>query len=200
MFYRGDDRKAPHNAYTSEDGINAGIAEKGYRTELAEGYTGHYKFAEDDKPVKIKGGEDAQVVSPGYFILKPWFVYDKKDGLYYRYEFGDKQIDGNNDKQLAVKNILVQYCDWSYKDQNGYLDIDTMSGGDGYFITDGKMEPVTWTKDGEDSPARYFSQDGEEITLNQGKTWVCIVRNKYKDRFGVYTDEEAMDAARASQE
>ena len=80
------------------------------------------------------------------------------------------------------------------------MDIDTMSGGEGYYITDGKVVPVTWTKDNEDSPARYFASNGEEITLNQGKTWVCIARNKYKDRFGVYADEDEMNAARSTQE
>ena len=51
-------------------------------------------------------------------VNKPWFVYNNEDGLYYRYEFKDKQIDGANEKQLAVKNILVQYCEWSKKDEN----------------------------------------------------------------------------------
>ncbi len=200
MFYRDSERKSPHNAFISDEGIDAGIKEKGYRTKLADGYEGHYKFAEDDAPVQLSDGEDAPVVSPGYFVNKPWFVYDSGDGLYYRYEFKDKQVDGANDKQLAVKNILVQYCGWSSLDDNGYLDIDTTSGGDGYYITNGKMEKVTWKKEGEDSPARYYDESGEEITLNQGKTWVCVVRDTYKERFGVYATEEELSEARAAEE
>ncbi len=200
MFYRDPERKSPHNAFISEEGIKAGIEKKGYRTELSDTYAGHYKFAEDDASVQLTNGEDALVVSPGYFVNKPWFVYNSSDGLYYRYEFKDKHIDGANNKQLAVKNILVQYCEWSYKDENGYMDINTMSGGNGYYITNGKMEKVTWTKDNEDSPARYFNEAGEEITLNQGKTWVCVVRDSYADRFGVYATEEELSEARASEE
>ena len=199
MFYRDTNRKAPHNAFISEEGIKAGIEQKGYRTELSDSYSGHYQFAEDDAQVQLTG-EEALVVSPGYFVNKPWFVYDASDGLYYRYEFRDKHIDGANEKQLAVKNILVQYCDWSYMDENGYMDINTTSGGDGYYITNGKIENVTWTKANEDSPARYFDESGNEITINQGKTWVCIVRNKYKDRFGIYKTEEELSAARATEE
>ena len=127
-------------------------------------------------------------------------MYNSEDGLYYRYEFKDKQVDGENDSQLAVKNILIQYCDWSKMDDNGYLDINTTSGGDGIYITNGKMEKVTWTKENEDSPARYFDEAGNEITLNQGKTWVCIARNNYKDRFGVYATQEDLSAARATEE
>lgn len=199
MYYRDTARKAPHNAFISEEGINAGIEAKGYRTELSSDYQGHYQFAEDDQEVELKTGEDALVVSPGYFVNKPWFVYNAQDGLYYRYEFKDKQIDGANEQQLAVKNILVQYCDWSYKDENGYLDINTTSGGDGIYITNGKMEKVTWTKANEDSPARYFDESGNEITINQGKTWVCVVRNDYKERFHVYQTEEELKEARAAE-
>lgn len=199
MFYRDTNRKSPHNAFISEEGIKAGIEKKGYRTETADTYSGHYQFAEDGTQVQLSG-EDAKIISPGYFVNKPWFVYNSEDGLYYRYEFKDKQIDGANDKQLAVKNILVQYCDWAKKDENGYLDINTTSGGDGWYITNGKMEKVTWTKANEDSPARYFDESGNEITINQGKTWVCIVRNNYQDRFGVYATEEELSEARAAEQ
>ncbi len=199
MFYRDTNRKAPHNAFISEEGINAGIEKKGYRTELSESYSGHYQFAEDDAPVMLTG-EDALVVSPGYFVNKPWFVYNSEDGLYYRYEFKDRQIDAATDSQLAVKNILIQYCDWSKLDENGYMDINTTSGGEGIYITNGKMEKVTWTKDNEDSPARYYSESGDEITLNQGKTWVCIARKDYMDRFGVYATQEELSAARATEQ
>lgn len=199
MFYRDTNRKAPHNAFISEEGINAGIEKKGYRTELSSDYQGHYQFAEDDKEIELTSGEDALVVSPGYFVNKPWFVYNPEDGLYYRYEFKDKQIDGANEEQLAVKNILVQYCEWSYKDENGYMDINTTSGGDGIYITNGKMEKVTWTKANENSPARYFDESGNEITINQGKTWVCVARDNYKDRFHVYQTEEELQQARAAE-
>ena len=62
------------------------------------------------------------------------------------------------------------------------------------------MEKVTWTKANEDSPARYFDESGNEITINQGKTWVCIVRNNYQDRFGVYATEEELSEARAAEQ
>lgn len=199
VFYRDTNRKAPHNAFASAEGINAGIEKKGYRTELSSDYQGHYQFAEDGEEVNLTNGEDALVVSPGYFINKPWFVYNAEDGLYYRYQYKDKHIDGTDEQQLAVKNILVQYCEWSKLDEKGYLDINTTSGGEGIYITNGKMEKVTWIKANEDSPARYFDESGNEITINQGKTWVCIARNDYKDRFHVYQTEAELQEARAAE-
>ncbi|MCD7884216.1 MAG: DUF3048 C-terminal domain-containing protein, partial [Lachnospiraceae bacterium] len=53
------------------------------------------------------------------------------------------------------------------------------------YITHGKAIPVTWSKDDADldnayadsnfGVTHYYNLDGEEITMNQGKTWVCIV-------------------------
>ena len=48
MYKRDSNRKAPHNAYTTGEGIVAGIAYKGYETQHAADYSGHYKFVEDD--------------------------------------------------------------------------------------------------------------------------------------------------------
>lgn len=201
-FYRDSNRKAPHNAFTSEEGLLKATETKGYRTTYEEGYEGHYIFAEDEAPVELTDGSDALVVSPGYFVNKPWFVYNEEEGLYYRYEFKQEQMDAATEEQLKVKNIIVQYCNWDYADENGYLDINTIpSGGEGKgkYITNGKMVDITWTKADENSPARYFDASGQELVINQGKTWVCIARDNYEERFQCFDTEEELSAARAAE-
>ena len=48
--------------------------------------------------------------------------------------------------------------------------------GAGLFITNGKVVQVTWKKDSEISgPTKYYYEDGMEIVLNQGKTYICQV-------------------------
>lgn len=48
------------------------------------------------------------------------------------YQFGEPQIDEMTQEQLAVKNIIVQYCSWKKYDDNAeYLDIDVVNGGMG---------------------------------------------------------------------
>lgn len=87
-FYRDKSRKAPHNAFVSTDGLDAGIELKGYDTELPSDYEGHYQFNEDDeKEIELTDGADAAVVQPGYYINNPWFVYNSEDGLYYRFQY-----------------------------------------------------------------------------------------------------------------
>ncbi len=196
MYSRDSSRKAPHNAYTTGEDIIAGIEYKGYDTEYSDNYYGHYQFNQDDEnEIQLTDGEDAVVVKPGYLVNKPWFVYDSSTGLYNRFQYGGAQIDGANDEQLQVKNIIIQICGWYNMDENGYLEFETTAGGAGYYITNGKAIPVTWSKESMGDPTKYFDKDGNEITINQGKTWVCITQDTYEEKIAFFASEEEFEAA-----
>lgn len=197
MYFRDPDRKAPHNAYTTGEGISEGIRIMEYDPQREAGYESHYRFNEDDEnEIRLIEGQDAAVVRPGYLVNKPWFVYNTETGLYERFQNGSAQTDAGDGSQVAVKNILMQVCDWYVADEEaGYLSIDTMSGGSGYYITNGKAVPVTWSKESQSAPTRYYDADGNEITLNQGKTWVCIIQDTYADRVAFYASEEEFQTA-----
>ena len=49
------------------------------------------------------------------------------------------------------------------------------SNRDGYYITNGKAIPVTWSKIDDMNPTRYYDMDGNEIKINTGKTYVALV-------------------------
>ena len=177
-YYRDNSRKAPHNLYTTGEKIASAMKTYGYDTKLPEDYTPHYQFATEESPNELSDGVDAKKVSLYYVDAKPWFVYNEKDGLYYRYEFGAKQVDGANGKQLAVRNILLQNCNSSLKDSKTVtLDIDYLSGGTGKLFTNGKAIEITWKRASANDITHYYDESGQEIVLNPGKTWVEIVEN-----------------------
>ncbi|MCD8216992.1 MAG: DUF3048 domain-containing protein [Clostridiales bacterium] len=196
IFFRDSSKNAPHNLYVTGESIADGISIKGYETEHDADYTSHYQFDEDDEvEITLSGGEDAVVVQPGYLVNEPWFVYNPETGLYDRYQYGAAQTDAITGEQLAVKNILIQVCDWYTADsESGYLDVTTTGTGNGYYITNGAAIPVTWSKDSQTDATRYYDADGNEITLNQGKTWVCIVQNTYEENITFYAGEEEFAA------
>ncbi len=196
MYFRDSSRSAPHNAYVTGESIAKGIEIDGYDTQYSEDYTGHYKFNEDDEnDITLDGGGDAAVVQPGYKIDNPWFVYNEETGLYDRFMYKTEHIDGNTGEQVSTKNILLQLVDWSVADdEHGYLDVTTTGTGDGWYATDGKYIPVTWSKESQTAPTRYYDSDGNEITLNQGKTWVCIIKNSSADDVKFYASEDDFTA------
>lgn len=182
IFYRTTDRKSPHNVYTSGEQLAKAIEKNGYSTDFREDYKGHYQFAKVGETVSIENGTAATMLKPHYAVNDPWFEYNAEDGLYYRFEYGDKQIDQLTNEQLTYKNVILQYCKWENYDDSGYLNIDTVTGGAGKFLTNGQVIDVTWKKDSEFAPARYYDVNGKEIKLNTGKTWVCIVQDTNADQ------------------
>ncbi len=181
-YYRTTDRVAPHNAYTAGDRILKTCQRKGYPLTHTDNYVkNHFKFAADDAPNMLEGGFTANYAAPGYTLNKPYFEYNEADGLYYRYQYGGKHIDEMNGEQLAYKNVIFQYCKWKLmNDGTSRIDMTTIdSGKSGYYITNGKAIPITWTKKSQFEPTRYYDMDGNEITLNTGKTWICIIKDTY---------------------
>jgi len=174
-YFRASDKKRPHNAYASFDGIQKAIARLGYPQEYDEAYQGHYQFARTGQPVELTGDAvfAASRVTPGYTYHKPWFEYHEDDGLYYRYQYGAEHK--GDEGQIAVKNILIQYCAAGYYATTDYRNINVHESVWGYYITGGKGKTVTWSKDGEFGVTRYYDENNHEIILNQGKTWVCIM-------------------------
>ena len=122
-FYRSSDKKAPHNAYAGAAQIEKAIDASGYAREYPDSYKGHYRFAGEQSPELLENGFAASYVRPGgYPINQPWFEYNPEDGLYYRFQYGGAH--NGDEGQIAVKNIIFQYCRWKYYAPSEYLDID----------------------------------------------------------------------------
>lgn len=176
-FYRSTDRVAPHNAYTSWQGIMDSVVSKGYPTEYPDNYQQPYTFNEDDaNDITIENGQACLQFYPGYVYNKPYFTYDESEKQYYRFQFGGPQIDAETGAQLKYKNILVKYVTGPYW-PNGTPNYIVTGTGKGIYITDGKAIEVTWKNNSENGPTKYYYADGKEVTLNQGKTWVCQIES-----------------------
>lgn len=181
FFYRTNDRPSPHNAYTSGEQIQQAIEVCGYSQTLREDYEAQFTFAQVGDEVNLENGSSATLIKPGYMFNAPWFEYNAEDGLYYRYQYEAPHVDQFFDTQIAVKNIIIQYTGWENYDDNGYLNLYAGNGGACKFITNGKVIDGTWERPSEWGPEKYYDSEGNEITLNTGKTWVCVVLDSYAD-------------------
>lgn len=174
LFYRDKSINAPHNAFATKDGILKGTEIKGYDTEYDKDYEGHFSFYEEDSDLKSKE-EVSKIILNFSNYTSPYFNYNSKDKLYYRYQFDTEHIDANTGKQLAFKNIIVQFVDEWDIDKNDYQTMDiTDATGNGYYITNGKKVDITWSKNESTRKMRYYDAQGDELTINQGKTYIAI--------------------------
>ncbi len=53
---------------------------------------------------------------------------------------GELAIDKNTNSPLKFKNIVVQITDMSLQSDNTHLDIDLIGTGEGYILSNGRME------------------------------------------------------------
>lgn len=186
-FYRSSDRKAPHNAYTSGKKLREAMEALSIDPAYPESYRGHYQFADLEHPVRLEQGYEATYVRPGYAMNDPWFTYNPEDGLYYRYQYGGPHR--GDEGQLTAKNILFQYCHWHFYAPSEYLNIDTQTGCMGFYFTNGRGIPVTWEKESEYGVTHYYDINGQEIVLNPGTTWVCILQADQMDKAEFYGEQ-----------
>ena len=186
--YRSGDRKAPHNAYASFEKIQAAIEKLGYSQEYDEEYQGHYRFARSGEEIVLENSLEAWKVVPGYIMNKAYFEYNEEDGLYYRYQYGGPHK--GDEGPIAVKNVIFQYCSVGNYATTQYLNIDVHTPQYGYYITGGRAIPLSWEKDGQFGVTHYYNTEKEEITLNRGKTWICIIPTRDFDKTEIHGKDD----------
>lgn len=186
-FYRTSDKPAPHNCYAFGKGLKKQRKKLKYRKNYKDSYSGHFKFADIDKPYEITNpnAKDAsKKVVVGYSYNNAYYKYNAEKHKYYRYQYGKKHIDAaNKNKQLSCTNIIIQYVKTVLYPDGKSLKMTQKGDGKGWYVTRGKAIKITWHKDKKKSgQTKYYDENGQEITLNNGKTYIQIVQKEDKKK------------------
>ena len=136
----------------------------------------HFQFASESKPIELDG-TDCTLVDLPFKHNGSQLDYDAESGTYLYSEYGSKHLDpGNGNRQLAFKNVILQKMSYSQLDEHGYMVWNCLaSGQEGYYITNGKAIPIAWTKTSDTERTVYRDLNGDEITINTGKTYIGFV-------------------------
>lgn len=182
--------------YLFIDGMLEAADRLGYDWDYDKEYVPPFTFAAEGKRAEdnYADKQNATVCYPGgqtgnqggYGAYNPYFEYNSQDGLYYRYQNGKEQKDEMNGEQLAVSNVVFQYCHGEVRDSHDYLAFGVHGEGDAIVFTGGKVIKGTWERyDGDATPAKFYDENGKEVIFNQGKTWICCIWQEY-DEFVEY--------------
>lgn len=188
--------KTEHTLYTNSEGIDIGIKKLGYDMTLPANYEPHFKFAADGNT--LESGTDCEAIQLYYYTNKPYWIYNEDDGLYYRYEFNQKQVDALSGQQLTAKNIIIENVDWWTYEGSQYLGyVLSYNTGTGKYISNGKMIDIVWSKDGDSDITHYYDlNSGEEIQLNVGTTWIQACQKEYTDETVYYENKSEFSKAK----
>lgn len=173
FFWRDQKRYAPHNVYTTTDKLREAAKSKNYPIE--DSNISSYQFKDDlgqeERPVPF-----SFVVNFNPNFAVTW-TYDEKNNHFTRSILGQKQTDRVTGEQLAAKNVIVMFTDFSYGTTRlgeQKTNITTTGSGNAIFFVDGKKTTGTWRRSGQSSPTKFYDGSGTEIKLNAGTTWIEV--------------------------
>ncbi|NLJ78100.1 MAG: DUF3048 domain-containing protein [Tissierellia bacterium] len=162
---------SPHNTYTSMEVLRAYQAEKGYSDR---GDFSGFKFNEEDED--LDGMVAKNVLIDYNRDNTSRYIYDEDERVYSYSKDGEPYRDELDDAPVKVKNIIIQEADIRMVDDDGRLFIDLIGEGKGKYITNGKSMDLSWIKKSRSNRTHYYDEDGREIALNPGITWIQVVK------------------------
>lgn len=115
----------------------------------------------------------------GYSNYNVIWDYDKDCNCYKRQNGGASHIDLNNNQQLSVKNLVIQFQRESRANDgyegNAHLLYKTLGEGRALFFQDGKAVEGKWIKPTRTARTKYIDSDGRELVFNRGMIWIQTV-------------------------
>ncbi|MCD7738140.1 MAG: DUF3048 domain-containing protein [Lachnospiraceae bacterium] len=167
--------------YVTTGEIESRLSSAGISSEYNEWYQGApFQFADETNPVDLSAESDSitcTLVDLPFPHNSSQLDYDEESGTYLYSEYGKAHVDLANDSaQLAFTNVILECASVTQYDENGYMQFNILNeSGKGYYITGGSAIPITWSKGWDYEQTKYYDMDGNEITLNTGKTYIALV-------------------------
>ncbi len=163
-----------HTAFTSMEKINSTIKKKKYRNTSNEDWLLNYSIEEIDLSLNEFSQRADEVVIEYSKYQTTKYIYDEEEKVYKLYMSNKEHKDAITGKQYTVKNIITYKVKNSTMDSYGRQDLKNIGSNTGYFISNGYAVEITWTKSSRSGQTVYKYKNGEEITLNDGNTWIHI--------------------------
>ena len=105
------------------------------------------------------------------------YKYDAENKVYKRFVNGKEHTDYVTKEQYTFKNIITyQVNNYNLNDGSGKgrQGLDNIGSGTGWYISEGYAVPITWEKKDRASQTVYKFEDGTELKVNDGNTFIQI--------------------------
>lgn len=167
VFYRATDRIAPHNLFLNSEEIVQRFSELDAPEEL-------WTFAEEtDGATSQSDGAEASRIELVY-SQGEGRSWDCADDSWSRSQNGQLDLDMNGDPYGAT-NVIALSVQIQYLPGDVPETLLVGYGGDGFVASGCSSVPVTWTQESVNDPIVLTTDDGEEIELAPGNTWIHLV-------------------------
>lgn len=166
-----------HTMYTSGEKLSAGFDALGWDRKST-----------DNKWISFNSPENAETpTAPGTKITVPFsgsyvtkFSFNTETGKYTKQFKNDTNWkDYLTGETAEFKNVFVLYTtvtahNCTGSDNKGHRNV-ALSGGNGYYFTNGGCEEITWQKSTTGEPITFKKADGTAFSANAGNSYICLV-------------------------
>lgn len=182
-FARDEERVAAgigveHTLFGSGESIKAYAEKVGYELSVGGDYDSGLRFAADAVPAD---GQNAEKLSVNFGGKTTEFAYDAEKSVYTAFQLGEDYIDGSTGEKVEFKNILALDTTIYIYDEENHLSVDLVGSGSGIFACGGKAVPIKWERVDEHAPFRFYREDGSELMLGQGASYVAVYSGRKGD-------------------
>lgn len=170
--YRRKNLGYEHSLLTSGEKLSFLISSVGERTTTS--YDVGFVF--DDDKSQINNGKNANSMTVRFSSYKTTdFEYDSNKKEYNVLQYNTNQYDGYYNVNNTAKNVIAIFVNCTTIDDEGHIDMEIVSSGNGYYMCDGKYINIKWSKMSDDSPLLFTDESGNELIMKSGRQYVCCV-------------------------
>lgn len=180
-FWRDRTRKAPHNLYTSTELLRRYLAETGdeYNKLPQSGLVFSQDPGEEQRSAMYSSAT-AITIPYKASICAASYQYDPSTDTYLHSINGVPHTDLTTGKRVAPRNVIVQFITVTGSgiyDASGSEtpNLRVIGSGKCLVFVGGKVFHGTWQKPNRNSPTRFLDENGRDIPLHPGQTWIHLV-------------------------
>ena len=184
---RGRNVAYEHTEFTSGKEICKAASDAGISLYApSEGTFFHFADYRTDEVNKLKGEPSAKKIAIVHSAsYRTSFSYSALSHTYAMQMYNSSKkatentVDELTGEQLAFENVVVCFADMdAYAgDSHDVQEVQYIKGGDAYLFTRGGVQVGRWEKPHPTHPLKLYTETGEEMTLNRGKTYLALVDN-----------------------
>jgi hypothetical protein len=105
------------------------------------------------------------------------FSYNATVGNYTLTKNNQTKHDLLNNKSLSYDNVFLLFASSEIREteQATQTIIDTLSGGKGYYFTNGTAKEITWGYD-DAGNLTFYNENMQKLTVNRGTTYISFAK------------------------
>ncbi len=176
-FRQSNGLSSEHTMYTTGEKLSAGFDALGWERKSTD--NAWISFNDPESPV-TPAAPCTSLTVPFSTSYVTKFSYNAESGKYTKqFKDGSNWKDYLTGETAEFKNVYVLYTNVTAhnctgSDNKGHRNVE-LSGGSGYYFTNGGCEEITWQKTSNGEPITFKKADGTAFSANAGNSYICLI-------------------------